>query len=305
MALQTRSDNDISYYLINEVMATPDTVEKYAGIVSENHPKSGPSDLFTITFDTVLTEFNCTNWNGRNYPRDVFMNALQNDPLIKRDLEHGAWGMEISHPEIEKGQNEIARQLKIEPKYLASTLDKYWEKGNILMGRCTTVARGWGDVLRDRILTGFPPMVSSRAIGGVDKHGNVMPGMTLVCWDNCCRPSSRNAYGVPGSEKINYFNHPVGASADTSTTIAESAVTEIDRQSESLKNFLLSESITRDQIERTCTALGLDYTAMSLNEDYSAVVIENVGKTTRSRVVMPLKTMIGANYNAIFDYLRH
>src|SRR5699024_12381612 len=51
----------------------------------------------------------------------------------------------------------------------------------------------------------YPPLFrsSSRAIGGMDTNGKVLPGYTIVTFDTVIRPSHKEAYQVPNSELVN------------------------------------------------------------------------------------------------------
>lgn len=287
----------VEYLAINETFVDVDTVNKHAGILHENTVDTPNGQLHTVTFKVVLSEYNKRNWNGRTYSRDVLWNAIEKNPLFQNDIKHKALGMEIQHPEIRKGENEMARQMTISPVYVASTLDKYWEEGSRLMGECTTVVGGWGDILRDRILTGIPPMVSSRSVGGVDGKGNVLPGLVVITWDNCWRPSCQIAYGVPGSVKMNNYQIPMGTTV-SAIPMSESATFGISINNEDFKNFLLSESVSREKIGVVCDAMKLDYDSMVLTEN--TLQISRVDGNERTTVYMPLNKLVGANAYRLF-----
>jgi hypothetical protein len=195
-----------TYYLLNETCVDEDINRKHNEILHENVYEAAGRKLYTLTFKQVLQSFGVRNWNGRVYTRDTVMNALQNNPLVQNDLKMGTWSSEFGHPLLESASNPLARQMTIFPPNVCAVTTKYWEEGNLLMGECTTVAGGYGDILRDRILTGHPAMASSRAIGGCDKSGKVLPGYSIICFDFVERPSHKEAYMVPGSEKVNEFD---------------------------------------------------------------------------------------------------
>jgi len=284
----------VEYYLLNETLVDEETNRKHWKIIDENIVDlPNGLKLFTLTYNVVLTEFARRNWNGRTYARDVFMNSLNGNPLLQHDLKNnGGLASEYGHPQIEKGQNEIVRQMTLDPKLVCAMLHRYWEENtNLLLGTYTTVAGGYGDVLRDRILTGVPAMVSSRSVGGVDSRGNVLPGFTLITWDHVFRPSSQDARQVRGSEKVNNFSVPAGR------TMSESAVL-IDTASDDFRNFLLTESVSRDKIQRVCDTMGLNYDSMTIVEN--SVRLERVDGLTKSTLVMPLNKLVGTELHNIF-----
>lgn len=282
----------IEYYLFNETVVSEETNRKYTKILRENMSNIDGHRIFTITFDQVLSECNVGNWNGRVYKTNVMWDAWAKNPLIQHDLAHDGVGGEYGHPLIEKGQNELARQMTIFPPYVCWIIKNPHMVGNLLMGECTTVAGGYGDMLRDRALTGIRPMASTRAIGGCDSSGNVLPGLNMVTADAVFRPSGKTAYADMSTLKINDFSIPKGNS------MTESA-TSIDLQSESFKNFLLSESISKDKINRVCDTLNVDYDSMVLTEN--SLRITKIEGQTKSTIVMPLRKLVGANQHYLFD----
>lgn len=160
------------------------------------------------------------------------------------------------------------------------------------MSNVTSVAGGYGDMLRDRVLSGTPAMASSRGIGGCDANGNVLPGYNLITWDAVFRPSHKEAYADMSTIKVNTFGIPEG------NTMQES-VTKIDLKSDSFRDFLLTESISRDKIERVCETMKLDYGSMVLDEN--SLKITRIDGTTKTTVVMPLRKLVGANQHYLFD----
>ena len=194
-----------------------------------------------------------------------------------------------------KSMNELARQMTIFPPNACWTINKYWQEGNLLMGECTTLAGGYGDMVRDRILTNYPAMASSRAIGGTDKSGNVLPGYTAITFDCVIRPSHKVAYQVKGSETINEF--PIVT--PSKNTMSESAVLINPENSDALKQFLLDESASRTQIYTVCEALGLDADTMTITEN--AVKISRINEDgSLQQVVMPLQKLVNASYYHLF-----
>lgn len=282
----------ISYCLLNETLVDEDTALENREILRENVTLS-PSGarLCTLTFKQVLQSFATRNWNGRVYDQNTVVKAIETNPLIQHDLKMHTWTGEYGHPQIEKGQNELARQMTIFPPNACWTIDRYWVEGNLLMGECTTLAGGYGDMMRDRILTGYPAMASSRAIGGMDDRGRVLPGYMLVTFDGVIRPSHKEAYAAMDTVKENLFNVPAG------NTMSESAVP-ISYNSESFKNFLLSESASHEKIARVCDALDIDYDSMELTE--TAIRIVKVDGNQRTTVLLPLNKIIQAEYHNLF-----
>lgn len=286
------SHDKIEYLMINETTASPEITEKNFRILDENIQGIGDHKIFTISFRQVLSETDTKNFNGRNYRGKDMWNAWSTNPLIQRDLTKGCGcSGEFGHPAIQKGTNELARQMTIDPKNVCWRITKAWMEGNIMMGDCTTVAGGWGDVLRDRALSGVPPMASSRAIGGCDANGNVLPGFTLVTFDAVERPSAHNAYADMSTVKLNTYGLPQGNS------MSESAVA-INIQSKGFKDFLLTESVSRDKICRVCDTLNLDYDSMVITE--SSIKISKITDNNRTTIVMPLHKVIGVNHHCLF-----
>ena len=280
----------VDYYILHETMVDEDITRKHHEILHENVSNVGGNKIFTLTYKQVLQSLT-RNWNGRSYGKTILTDGYTKNPLVQYDLGHGGLFGEYGHPLIEKGQNELARQMTIFPPNVCwKVLNPHWE-GDLLMGEVTTVAGGYGDMLRDRVLSGDPSMASSRAIGGCDRNGNVLPGYTLVCWDSVYRPSHKEAYHVDNSVRVNSFDLPAN------NTMSESAVI-LNPTGDAVKNFLLSESVSRDSISRVCDTLNLDYDSMVITE--SAVKICRVDGDTKTTVVMPLNRVVDTEYYNLF-----
>ena len=283
----------LKYYLFNETTADEETTMKYREILHENVVNTPSGKLWTLTFKQVLQSFGVRNWNGRIYDAPIVMKALDSNPLIQTDIRNDTWCGEYGHPIIEKGMNELARQMTIFPPNACWKISKYWQEGNLLMGECTTLAGGYGDILRDRIVTGFPAMSSSRAIGGVDKSGHVMPGYQIIVFDVVVRPSHKEAYQVNKSEIVNEFPIPTAQT----NSMTESAIS-FNYQDPSFADFLLSESSSKQQINMLCDTFKLDYDSMTITE--SAVKFSRIENGQKTSVVIPMNRLINAEYYNLF-----
>lgn len=283
-----------TYYLLNQCVVDPDVALKHREVIRENAVDYQGTKLFTVTYKQVLQDFGVRNWNGRIYDDAIVMKAIDNNPLIQNDIKMGTWTAEYGHPIIEKGMNELARQMTIFPPNACNTINKYWREGNYLMGECTTLAGGYGEMVRDRILTNYPAMASSRAIGGVDKNGHVLPGYTVVTFDTVIRPSHKVAYQVRGSEKINEFPIATGRQ----NTMTESAIPISVAKDPAFKDFLLSESTSREQINMLCDTFSLDYNSIAISE--SAVTMKRIDESGVQTIVIPIHRMVNAEYFNLF-----
>ena len=295
------TETPFAYYFLNETLVDPDEALKKHEVLQENTVVLNGRELTTLTYNQVLQSFGVRNWNGRTYKKEHTLKALDTNPLIQNDLKMHTWTAEYGHPSIEKGQNELARQMTIDPLKACNTIDKYWVEGNLLMGQCTTLAGGWGDVVMQRCLTGYPPMASSRAIGGVDANGNVLPGYTIVTFDTVIRPSHKEAYAVKGSEHTNVFaGGTPSIAAPAGNTMSESAVVfdYTDKDSEAFKTFLLAESSSKESINILCETLGLDYSTMEIKDNF--VTLQKLNESSVCTVQIPLRNLINAEYFNLF-----
>lgn len=281
----------IQYYLLNETTVDEETTMKHREILHENVIDTPGGKLWTLTWKQVLQSFGVRNWNGRIYDKDVVMKALDTNPLIQTDIKNDTWLGEYGHPIIEKGMNELARQMTLFPPNACWKISKYWAEGNLLMGEVTTVSGGYGDMLRDRVITGLPAMSSSRAIGGVDKNGKVLPGYNVCYFDSVCRPSHKEAYMV-GNYQTNTFQIPTG------NTMTESAVAVNPIEDPGFADFLLSESSSKQQINMLCDTFKLDYDSMVITE--SAVKFTRVDGLNKTTINIPLRNLINAEYYNLF-----
>lgn len=284
----------VTYFLLNETTVDEETTMKHREILHENITETPGGKLWTLTWKQVLQSFGVRNWNGRIYDKDVVMKALDTNPLIQNDLKSDAWLGEYGHPIIEKGMNELARQMTIFPPNACWKISKYWVEGNLLMGEVTSLSGGYGDMLRDRILTGLPAMSSSRAIGGVDKTGHVLPGYTICYFDSVYRPSHKEALMISGTQKPNEFPIPTGQK----NSMTESAMMFDPTSDSSFANFLLSESSSRQQIGMLCDTFKLDYDSMVVTEN--AVKLTRIDEGSKTTVSIPIRQLINAEYYNLF-----
>lgn len=282
------------YYLINESMVNQDVTEKCHEILHENVVTTPTgSKIMTITFKQALQDFGVRNWNGRIYDKDVVVNAIKNNPLIQCDIAKSSWFGELGHPFIEKGMNELARQMTIDPKLLAWRLSQPWVEGNVLMAECTTVPGEWGDTLMNRALTGFPPQASSRAIGGVDKQGHVMANYTVITFDAVTRSSHAKAVADMSTIKANTFMIP-----GSPNTMSESAVPYDFTKDDSFKDFLMSESTSKAQINMLCETFDID--PMSITMDKKFLKMKRMNETGSQTIVIPLNKLVDMEYYNLF-----
>lgn len=303
----------IEYLMLNECTIDEDIARENMHILCENvYPTPDGGKLYTVTYDQVLTEFGRKNFNGRIYDKDPFMQSLRGNVLINQDIEkNGGLPSEYGHPQISDGQgsaggsqsNSLARQLTLDPTMVCSMLKKYWDDRNFLKGTYETIVGGYGDILRDRIITGIPALVSSRSVGGVDARGHVLPNILIVTFDHVFRCSSQNARQLAGTLRVNGYSIPAATakrvidSTPMGQSMSESAIG-IDVMSDSFKDFLLTESVSRDRISVVCDTMGLDYDSMVLTEN--TLQISRIDGNERTTVYMPLNKLVGANAYRLF-----
>ena len=284
----------IQYYLFNETTVDEDITMKHREILHENVVNTPGGKLWTLTFKQVLQSFGVRNWNGRIYDAPVVMKALDSNPLIQTDIKNDTWLGEYGHPIIEKGMNELARQMTLFPPNACWKISKYWQEGNLLMGECTTLAGGYGDIVRDRILTNYPAMASSRAIGGVDSRGVVRPGYTPITFDCVIRPSHKQAYMDMGTVNQNMF--PI--KTPQMNTMSESAVAYDFTSDPAFADFLISESTNRQTVDMLCNTFRVDYDSMTINEN--SVTFSFIDEGCVNKVVIPLRQMVNMEYYNLF-----
>ena len=284
----------ITYYMFNETTLDPEESNRHHKILRENVVDTPSGRLTTLTFKQVLQSFGVKNWNGRIYTQDVVMKALSSNPLIQNDLNNHAWVGEFGHPDLTNAKNAMQRQMTLFPPNCCWTIDKYWVEGNLLMGECTTWSGLYGDVLRDRILTGHPSQSSSRAIGGVDSKGSVLPGYMIITYDSVERASHKEAMQVKGSEKVNSFSIPSGNSMNESTTSFNLA----GGGNNEFVNYLLSENANKQQLSMLCDTLKLDYDSMVMTEN--SIKFTTINESTLTTVEIPIRQMVHAEYYNLF-----
>lgn len=282
------------YYILNETLVDPDVALKHREILSENVVNVGGRQLLTITFKQVLQDF-ARNWNGRIYRAQNIMNAITRNPLIQHDLKMNTWSGEYGHPLITKNDKkgiDLTRQFTIFPPNACWTIANPRIEGDYLVGECTTLAGGYGDMVRDRVLTNFPAQASSRAIGGVDRNGEVTPDYTLITYDCVIRPSHKTAYMDTNTVKFNQFQIPTGQS------MTECVAPYDFTNDPSFSNFLLSESSSKEQIEMLCETFHLDVDSMVVGK--KNVSFRSVNENGVQTIIIPLNRLVNVEYYNLF-----
>lgn len=132
------------------------------------------------------------NRNSRIYSRSILERETSN--LMNGVRQAGSRGImgELDHT------NESVVNLK---NVCLGILDYRW-KGNDQLGDVEIINTPAGNILKEIILAGYVPGISSRGMGSVESvHGGDDPDVVevqedfqLLCWDAVSDPSSQNAY---------------------------------------------------------------------------------------------------------------
>lgn len=99
---------------------------------------------------------------------------------------------------------------------------------------------------------------------------------------------------VPDSQRVNEFIIPTGQM----NTMSESAVA-LSPDNEELKQFLLTESVTSEQLHKVCDALDIDADTIVITEN--SVKVTRMNEDGKQTIIMPLQKLVGASYYHLFE----
>jgi hypothetical protein len=138
------------------------------GIASNRTP-----DIFYITFDTNLQDFDIENRNKRYYDASNIWECIQSEK-IQSLLKTGGWFGEWSHPATTNADDKLSpeRIQDVPPKYRAFKIMNPKLVGNVLTAKIQSAQGEIGESFAKEVLAGWIPQFSLRAIAHmVSRHG--------------------------------------------------------------------------------------------------------------------------------------
>lgn len=215
-ALEDGSDLGLLY--INESFGG----ENHVSNLDTNHS----SDLFYVTFDTNLQDFDVKNRNQRYYDANNIMECIHTDQRLISLLKTNGWFGEFDHPAPEIAGEKLSpeRIQNVPPKYRAFKIMNPQLKGNILTAKIQSAQGEIGEGFGKEVLAGWIPQFSCRAIANmISKNGKPYVNVRkLITYDAPWFPSHAVA-------------HATSAPSVTHKSFTESVKEKLDGIKESVK----------------------------------------------------------------------
>lgn len=202
--------------------------------VDAHHDKS--VDLFYVTFDTNLQDFDIKNRNQRYYDANNIMDCIKSEK-IQHQLATGGWWGEWEHPAPEYADQKLSpeRIQNVPPEKRAFKIMAPHLSGNILQARIQSAQGEVGESFGKEILAGWQAQFSARAIATMVMK-NSKPYVhvrKLITYDAPWYPSHAVAHQTSKAKvTVNHFTESV-------ETALESAKDKINDILIPLKDILL------------------------------------------------------------------
>lgn len=156
----------LGYVYINESFSSGNDIKN----VDTKHPHP---DLFYVTFDTNLQDFDVENRNKRYYDASNIMECIQSEK-IQSLLRSGGWFGEWMHPLNSIAGEKLSpeRIQEVPPQNRAFKIMQPKLVGNVLTAKIQSAQGELGESFGKEVLAGWIPQFSVRAIAHmVSRHG--------------------------------------------------------------------------------------------------------------------------------------
>ncbi len=155
----------MGYVYINESFSSGNDIKN---VDTNHHP-----DIFYVTFDTNLQDFDVENRNKRYYDASNIMECIHSEK-IQSLLRSGGWFGEYSHPSpLIAGQKLSPERIQdVPPECRAFKIMNPKLVGNVLTAKIQSAQGAVGEGFGKEVLAGWIPQFSVRAIAHmVSRHG--------------------------------------------------------------------------------------------------------------------------------------
>lgn len=192
ISIPLKDDSPMGWVYINESFSES---ENSVSSLDVNHS----ADLFFITFDTNLQDFDVLNRNKRYYDKDNIWQCIMTEK-IQSLLRSNGWFGEFDHPDAEIAGEKLSPQRlqNVPPKYRAFKIMAPHMVGNVLKAKIQSAQGEVGESFGKEVLAGWIPQFSVRAIAMmVSRNGKpYVIVKKLVTYDAPWYPSHKIAHAI-------------------------------------------------------------------------------------------------------------
>lgn len=184
-------DTPMGYMYISESFSSDSGVK--------NIDTKRTNDLFYVTFDTNLQDFDVENRNRRYYSASNIMDCIHSEK-IQSLLQSGGWFGEFEHPIPEKAGDKFSpeRIQNVPPEKRAFKIMNPRLSGNVLQAKIQSAQGAVGEGFGKEVLAGWIPQFSCRAIANMINKGGKPYVMVkrLITYDAPWYPSHAVAHAI-------------------------------------------------------------------------------------------------------------
>lgn len=157
------NDQDLGYMYISESFSSNSDIK--------NVQQNKSNDLFYVTFDTNLQDFDVKNRNQRYYDAKNIMDCIHTEK-IQSLLASNGWFGEFDHPAPEIAGEKLSpeRIQNVPPQYRAFKIMNPHLEGNVLKATIQSAQGQVGEGFGKEVLAGWVPQFSCRAIATMENR---------------------------------------------------------------------------------------------------------------------------------------
>lgn len=210
------NDNDpMGYMYISESFASDSAIQ--------NIDSKKSSDIFYVTFDTNLQDFDVQNRNHRYYDAQNIMDCIKSEK-IQSLLRTNGWCGEYDHPQPTKAGEKLSpeRIQNVPPERECFIISSPRLEGNVLKAHIQSSQGQIGEKFAKDILAGWVPQFSCRAIASmISKAGKpYVQVKRLITYDGVKFPSHAIAHAISKPvATIKSITESVGVTMESATEV--------------------------------------------------------------------------------------
>lgn len=209
-----KENDPMGYVLVCESFSSDNTIQ--------NLDSKKNADIFYVTFDTNLQDFDVKNRNQRYYDLDNIWECIQTEK-IQSLLKTNGWFGEFDHPQPEVVGEKLTpeRVQNVPPKFRAFKIMAPRRSGNILQAKIQSAQGQVGEGFAKEIIAGWLPQFSARCIAKmISKNGKpYVQVRRLITYDAVTFPSHAIAHAT--SEPVVHTKSLTESVQDTIDTAKE------------------------------------------------------------------------------------
>lgn len=273
--LSSTEDSALGYMYVAESFSSDNGVK--------NLDSKRNADLFYVTFDTNLQDFDVENRNKRYYDASNIMECIRSEK-IQSMLRNGGWFGEFDHPAPTVAGEKLSpeRIQNVPPKERAFKIMSPKLVGNVLQARIQSAQGEVGEGFGKEVLAGWIPQFSVRAIAHmVSRMGKpYVMVKRLITYDAPWYPSHAVA-------------HATSSPVVTAKSFTESVHDKIEDVKDCINGIMVPLKEILEEVGRTDVNAGMIMEAFDLGLD--SLVGFDMGR--EHVIIKDENNMIYANIN--------